>query len=173
MEQPTHPARKFRRALRHWLTTRAEAERAFPEATLSALVDAIASGERIHRGEVRLVVEKALPVSAAWSGVSNRQRAVALFADYGVWDTEDNCGVLIYVNLADRKVDIVADRGIDRKIDAATWQAVCNTMTQGFARGDYHGATLAAVDQVNELLRQHFPSNGARPNELPDRPLML
>jgi len=173
MEHTASPSGRFRRALRHWLSTRNEAERAFPSASLSAIADAIAAGERSHRGEVRLVIEKSLPVSAAWSGVTNRQRAIALFADYGIWDTEDNCGVLIYVNLADRKVDIVADRGIDRKIDAATWQAVCNTMTQGFARGDFHGATLAAVEQVNELLRRHFPSNGARPNELPDHPLML
>jgi len=174
MQQAMQPQSKLRRALRHWRSTRSAAARAFPEASLTAIAAAIAAGERTHRGEVRLVVEKALPVSAAWSGVSNRQRAIALFADYGIWDTEDNCGVLIYVNLADRKVDIVADRGIDRKIDAATWQAVCNTMTQGFAHGDYHGATLAAVEQVNELLRRHFPSNGgARPNELPDHPLML
>jgi len=164
---------RFRRAWRHLRSTRSAAERAFPQATLTALAAAIAAGERTHRGEVRLVIERALPVSAAWSGVSNRQRAIALFADYGIWDTEDNCGVLIYVNLADRKVDIVADRGIDRKIDAATWQAVCNTMTQGFAHGDYHGAALAAVEQVSELLRRHFPSDGARPNELPDQPLML
>jgi uncharacterized membrane protein len=164
---------RFRRALRHWMSTRAEAERIFPPATLAAISEAIAAGERSHRGEVRLIVEKSLPVSAAWSGVTNRQRAIALFADYGIWDTEDNCGVLIYVNLADHKVDIVADRGIDRRIDAATWQAVCATMTRGFAQGDFHGATLGAIAQVNDLLRQHFPSNGARPNELPDRPLML
>ncbi|TQK10346.1 TPM domain-containing protein [Herbaspirillum sp. SJZ107] len=163
----------IQRALRHLRSTRSAAERAFPQATLTALAAAIATGERAHRGEVRLVIERALPLSAAWSGVSNRQRAIALFADYGIWDTEDNCGVLIYVNLADRKVDIVADRGIDRKIEAATWQAVCDTMTQGFAHGDYHGAALAAVEQVNELLRRHFPSSGARPNELPDQPLML
>jgi uncharacterized membrane protein len=174
MQQAAQPSSKFARALRHLRSSRGAAARAFPETTLSAIAAAIALGERSHRGEVRLVVEKALPVSAAWSGVSNRQRAIALFADYGIWDTEDNCGVLIYVNLADRKVDIVADRGIDRKIDAATWQAVCDTMTRGFAHGDYHAATLAAVDQVNALLRLHFPSDGdARPNELPDQPLML
>ncbi|WP_296946960.1 TPM domain-containing protein [uncultured Massilia sp.] len=170
MIEPQNPVR---RALRHLLSTRTEAERAFPAATLAAIGEAIAAGERMHRGEVRLIVEKALPLSAAWSGVTNRQRALALFADYGIWDTEENCGVLIYVNLAEHKVDIVADRGIDRRIDAATWQAVCATLTQGFARGDFHGATLAAVGQVNDLLRRHFPANGGRANELPDQPLML
>jgi len=169
MEQPG----RLRRVLRHLFSTRNEAERAFPPAALSALTEAITAGEQTHRGEVRLIVEKGLPLSLAWAGVTNRQRAIALFADYGIWDTEDNCGVLIYVNLADRKVDIIADRGIDRRIDAATWQGVCDTMTRGFARGEFQAATLAAVAQVNQLLRTHFPSGGARPNELPDRPLML
>jgi len=81
--------------------------------------------------------------------------------------------VLIYVNMAEHKIDIVADRGIDRKIDAATWQAVCRTMTAGFKNGQFHDATLAAVAQVNDLLHQHFPASGERANELPDRPIML
>jgi uncharacterized membrane protein len=164
---------KLKRALRHLFSTGNEAGRAFPPDTLAAIAEAITAGEQTHRGEVRLVVEKSLPLSAVWEGVSNRQRAISLFADYGIWDTEDNCGVLIYVNLADRKVDIVADRGINRRIDAATWQAICNTMTSGFAQGRFHDATLDAVGQVNALLRQHFPANGSRPNELPDKPLML
>ena len=164
---------RARRAWRHLRSSAAEARRAFPEATLDAVAHAIDAGERTHRGEVRVIVEKALPFEAAWEGVSNRQRAVCLFADYGVWDTEDNCGVLIYVNLAEHKVDIVADRGIDRRIDAATWQALCRTMTEGFRQGQFHDATLAAIGQVNALLREHFPASGERPNELPDRPVML
>jgi len=161
------------RVLRHWRSSKADAQRAFPDSTLEAVAQAITAGEQTHRGEVRFIVEKALPTDEVWDGVTNRQRALALFADYGVWDTEDNCGVLIYVNLAEHKVDIVADRGIDRKIDAATWQAVCRTMTEGFKQGNYHDATLAAIEHVNTLLRTHFPANGARPNELPDSPIML
>ena len=159
--------------MRHWRTTAAVGRKAFPTESLGDLGAAITEGELHHRGEVRLIVEKALPFDAAWDGIANRQRALALFADYGVWDTEDNCGVLIYVNLAEHKIDIVADRGIDRKIDAATWQAVCRTMTEGFKEGRFHDATLAAIGQVNELLRQHFPATGSRANELPDKPLML
>ena len=164
---------RFGRAWRHLRSSGADAKRAFPEATLSAIGEAITAGEQTHRGEVRLIVEKGLSFDDAWDGVTNRQRALALFADYGVWDTEDNCGVLIYINLAEHKVDIVADRGIDRRIDGATWQAVCRTMTEGFSKGQFHDATLTAIEQVNALLREHFPANGARPNELPDRPLML
>ena len=114
-----------------------------------------------------------MPFDAIWADVSNRQRALALFAEHGVWDTEDNCGVLIYINLAERAVDIVADRNVNRKIDSATWQAVCATMTAGFGRGQFQESTIAAVAQVNTLLQAHFPSNGARANELPDNPIMM
>ena len=163
----------FGRIWRHLATTTSVARHAFPDTTLDAISAAVMTGEQTHRGEIRLVVEKSLPFAAAWEGITNRQRALAMFAECGVWDTEDNCGVLIYVNLAERKVDIVADRGIDRRIDAATWQAVCDTMTAGFAQGNFHDSTLAAIARVNELLRTHFPANGSRPNELPDRPVML
>ena len=164
---------RLSRVIRHWRSTKADAQRAFPEQTLAAAAQAITGGEQTHRGEVRFIVEAALPTDEVWDGITNRQRALALFADYGVWDTEDNCGVLIYVNLAEHKVDIVADRGIDRKIDSATWQAICRTMTDGFRQGNYHDATVAAIEQVNALLREHFPANGTRANELPDRPIML
>lgn len=164
---------KLSRAWRHLCSSKAAAKRAFPDATLRAVAEAITAGEQTHRGEVRLVIERALPFDCVWDGVTNRQRAIALFADCGVWDTEDNCGVLIYVNLAEHKVDIVADRGIGSKIDRATWQAVCRTMTDGFKQGKFHDATLNAIGQVNELLRQHFPSSGTRSNELPDKPIIL
>lgn len=164
---------RLRRTWRHLGSSTREAQRAFPAETLDAIAATITAGEQTHRGEVRLIVEKALPLDAVWAGVTNRQRALTLFADYGVWDTEDNCGVLIYVNLAEHKIDIVADRGIDRKIDAATWQAICHTMTEGFKRGQFRDATLAAIGAVNELLLRHFPADGARDNELPDKPLML
>lgn len=161
------------RWLRHLFGTRAAAARAFPPATLDALTDAIAAGERTHRGQVRLIIERTLPWPALREGVAGRQRALVLFADHGVWDTEENCGVLVYVNLADRTVDIVADRGIARRVEDAAWQAICDDMTAGFARGDYRGATLDALARIAALLRQYFPADGTHTNELPDRPLML
>jgi uncharacterized membrane protein len=162
-----------RRLLRHWKTSAAHGRRAFPQEALAAIATAIAAGEQTHRSELRLIVEAAMPLGAVWAGVTNRQRALALFAEHGVWDTEDNCGVLIYVNLAEHKVDIVADRNVNRKIDAPTWQAVCRTMTDGFGRGQFQTSTLAAVARISELLRQHFPADGANVNELPDNPIML
>lgn len=164
---------KLKRALRHWRTSAADGRRAFPQETLAAIASTITEGEKTHRSELRLIVEASMPFEAIWADLSNRQRALALFAEHGVWDTEDNCGVLIYINLAERHVDIVADRNVNRKIDAATWKAVCNTMTAGFARAQFHDSTLAAVTQVNDLLRKHFPADGARANELPDHPILM
>jgi uncharacterized membrane protein len=164
---------RLSRAWRHLRTGSAAGRQAYSQETLAQLAAAITAGEQTHRGELRLIVEAAMPVEQVWAGVNNRQRALAMFAEHGVWDTEDNCGVLIYINLADRAVEIVADRAIGRKIEAGTWQALCATMTGGFARGEFRASTLAAIEQANALLRTHFPATGARNNELPDTPLIL
>lgn len=164
---------RLARIWRHWRSTAAKGRRAFPPETLDAVAKAIAAGEQRHRSEVRLIVEHGMPFDALWAGMGIRERALALFAEYGIWDTEDNCGVLIYVNLAEHKVEIVTDRNVGRKIDNIVWKRVCATMTQGFTRGEFHAATLAALEQVNTLLAEHFPANGARANELPDRPIVL
>ncbi len=161
------------RLIRHLTTTTRVGRRAFPEETLKAIEEAIADGEKRHRAEVRVIVEPALTMFAVLNGVAPRERARELFAHYGVWDTEENCGVLVYVNLADHQVEIVADRGIGRSVAAQDWQAICRTMTQGFARGDYHNSTLAALAQLNALLQEHYPDDGSTRNQLADRPVML
>ncbi|MDB5767810.1 MAG: hypothetical protein JWQ61_2624, partial [Collimonas fungivorans] len=92
---------------------------------------------------------------------------------YRIWDTEENVGVLLYVNLADHKVEIIVDRAIGHATKSADWQAVCKTMTKEFANGAFHDSTLAALEQMNGLLTQHFPDEGRKKNELSDKPLML
>lgn len=164
---------RLRRALRHATTTSAAGRRAFPPATLAAIEAAIGEGEKLHRAEVRLIVEPALSFGAAFGNLANRERARALFAQYGVWDTEENCGVLIYVNLAAHQVDIVADRNVGRKVAEADWQAVCATMTQGFRQGEFHQSTLAALAQLNAILARHFPADGSRPNQLSNEAVIL
>ncbi|MES2743382.1 MAG: TPM domain-containing protein [Pseudomonadota bacterium] len=164
---------RCRRAFKHWISSTAVGRKAFPSATLKAIADAIGQGERLHRAEVRLVVETGLPVVSVWHGMSDRERARDLFAQYGVWDTEDNCGVLIYINLADRQVEIVADRNVGRRIAPEQWQAVCRAMTQGYAAGNYHDSTIGAIGALNTLLEQHFPAEGDRPNQLPNDAIIL
>jgi len=164
---------RWRRALRHLGTGAGTGRRCFPQPALEAIAAAIGAGEQRHRAEVRIVVEPALPFSAALAGVTNRDRARALFAQYGVWDTEENCGVLIYVNLAEHAVDIVADRNVGRLIGDSEWQAVCRTMTEAYKRGDFQDGTVAALNQLADLLQRHFPSSGERPNQLSNEAVIL
>ena len=164
---------KIRRLLRHLFTTTAAGRRNFPPHTLKAIQSLITEGEQQHRAEMRLIVEAALPVGIVLDGTSSRGRAHDLFSRYRIWDTEENCGVLVYINLADRKVEIIADRGAGRALSAAEWHAVCRTMTEGFARGEFHDSTLAGLQRLNGLLAQHFPQDGPQANQLPDRPVML
>ncbi|MES2534412.1 MAG: TPM domain-containing protein [Pseudomonadota bacterium] len=163
----------LRRMLRHLFTTTADGRRAFPPAALKAIQAAIASGEAMHRAEVRLIVEPALSLQDVLRGETSRERARELFTQYRIWDTEENSGVLIYINLADHKVEIIADRTIGRLVSAADWQAVCLTMTKDFARGAYQESVLAALDQLNSLLQSHLPADGARENQLSNRPIIL
>ncbi len=164
---------RLQRQWRHWMASAAKGRRMFPPEALARLGQAITAGELRHRGEVRLIVENSMPSDLIQADVSNRQRALGLFAEYAVWDTADRCGVLLYVNLAEHKVDIVVDRNIGQKIDPSIWQQICTTMTQGFKLGQFEQSTLSAIEQVNALLAEHFPGNGARPNELPDHPVVL
>ena len=161
------------RAIKHWRSTPATARRAFPQGTLKAIEAAITDGEQLHHAEIRFIVEAGLTPSMAYQGVSNRQRARELFAQYGVWDTEDNVGVLIYINLAEHQVDIVADRHVGRRITPDEWQGVCRTMTAGFCTGNFHDSTLQALQQLNKLLQSHFPATGAARNDLPNDAIVL
>jgi uncharacterized membrane protein len=164
---------KIVRLMKHVFTTAGDGRRVFPPSTLEAIEAVITEGETRHRAEVRMIIEPSLSMQAVWSGVSSRDRARELFAHYGVWDTEENCGVLVYVNLADHKVEIVADRGVGRIIAAKDWQAICRTMTHGFAHGTYHDSTLEALRELNALLQKHYPDDGSNRNQLSNQPVML
>jgi uncharacterized membrane protein len=164
---------RLSRLIRHLRTTAGNGRRVFPPSTLKAIEAAITEGESLHRAEVRVIVEPSLSLSAVWNGVGSRDRARDLFAHYGVWDTQENCGVLVYINLADHKVEIVADRGVGKAIAAKEWQAICRMMTQGYAEGRYHDATIAALRELNALLRAHYPDDGSSHNQLSNRPVVL
>jgi uncharacterized membrane protein len=167
----------FARLLRHLRMTRAAARRIFPSSTLKAIQASIGEGERQHRAQVRVIVEAALTLGAVRRSESARQRAHELFSHYRIWDTEENCGVLVYLNLADRKVEIVADRGINARITREQWQQVCRQMTAGYARGDYEASTLQALAALHALLESVLPrrndGNAKATNELSDKPLLL
>ncbi|MBK4738121.1 TPM domain-containing protein [Noviherbaspirillum pedocola] len=164
---------KLRRIFRHLFTTAASGRRAFPPQALHELQRAIREGEQSHRAEVRIIIEAALPLAELIDGVHARARARMLFSDYRIWDTEENSGVLMYVNLADREVEILTDRGVGRLVEAKEWQAICDAMTRDFARGSYRDGAVAALSSLNALLAQRMPSDGQRTNQLSDRPIIL
>jgi uncharacterized membrane protein len=150
-----------------------QVRRAFPTSTLDAIERAVKASESSHRGQLRFVVEPELSTAALWAGVSPRQRAIDVFSGLRVWDTAENNGVLIYICLADRDVEIVADRGIDKVVGHARWEAICKDMEAQFKQRAFEAGSLAAIAAVGAELAAHFPANGAEQNEQPDRPVIL
>jgi len=164
---------KWKRIVRHLLTPDWLARRHFSGEVLDAIEAAIADSETRHRGEIRFAVETEIEFSALLDDVTPRQRATEAFGHLGVWDTEENSGVLIFVQLVDRRVEIVVDRGVDRVTDASDWQQICAAMESAFARDEYLAGSLDAVRRVGELLESRFPAFPRNPNELPDRPMLI
>lgn len=158
---------------RHVRMNPIKAARCFPPATLDAIQREIAAQEASHRGEICFVIEAELASGLLWRGVGPRERARQVFALQGVWNTEENNGVLVYVLLADRAVEIVADRGIDSRLTPAEWRAICDVMQARFAEGRYEEGALAGIRAIAACMASHFPGEGPHRNELPDRPVVL
>ena len=134
----------------------------------------IAAAERLTSGEIRVCIEAGLPWPDIWRHAAARDRAITQFAKLGVWDTEDNNGVLIYLLLAERRIEIVADRGIDRRVEPGQWAAIAETMSSELASGAFESGLAHAIDAVGALLGRHFPADkGSNPNELPDAPVVI
>lgn len=170
MKQSSHGARWWR----HLATDDASVRRLFGRDGLQRIQQAIAEGERRHRGQLQFAVEPALPLRRVLQGLAPRERALEVFSVSRTWDTADNCGVLVYLLIADRKVEIVADRGIDARVGNATWEAICRTMETAFRSGEFEQGALAGIREISDVLAQHFPAQGGeRANELPDAPIVL
>ncbi len=164
---------RWKRLLRHFLFDQWSVRRAFPAAAMRAIRDKIGEQERRHGGELRFSVEASLPWSHLWRGQEARGRAVELFGQLGVWDTEHNSGVLIYLLLADKRVEIVADRGIHGKVGATAWETICGEMQGAFAAGRFEQGACFGVAAISDLLAQHFPPRGGRRDELPNEPIVI
>jgi hypothetical protein len=168
-----------RRGLSRWIhhlwVGTAHVRRAFPPEAMARIEQAIAADERGHRAEVRFCVESSLDSGRLWHGTSARERAVEVFAEFRVWDTEENNGVLVYLLWADRAVEIVADRGAMRRIDPAVWDRACTKLVEGCRAGRQVDGALACLAILDEALAQAFPATDDRPNpdELPNAPLVL
>ncbi len=167
-------ASRWQRILRHRWLDEADTRRAIPPAMLHALADHVARSELQHTGQIRIYVEAGLPLSYLWRHASARERAIAMFGKLRVWDTEHNNGVLIYLLLAERAIEIVADRGVSRHVAPGQWRQITQGMSAAFAAGRYEQGLKQAIDAVGAELVRHFPAapGEANPNELPDEPVL-
>ena len=161
------------RILKHLITPDWVARRVFPHAALNRIQETIRESEKSHDGELRFAVEAGLDLLPLLKGVAPRQRAVEVFSMLRVWDTERNSGVLIYVQLADRRIEIVADRGISAKVDQGAWDAICRSMEESFRAGRFEEGALQGIRAISLLMARHFPPHGSNPDELPDQPVVL
>ncbi|MBH0097284.1 TPM domain-containing protein [Psychrobacter sp. NZS113] len=146
-----------------WLTEDAKAR----------LTEKVTQAERGHRGEVFLIVENHLPIQDAYH-VGCRARAIDLFSEYRVWDTEENTGVLIYVNVCEHQLEIVADRGISAHVSPTVWRAMCDKAVSGIANQKTEGSLAELLDEVGQVMRQYYHlEHDPAGNELSDTVVFL
>ena len=163
----------LKRIMRHLSSGRATVHRNFPPHVLEAIERAIGVTETLHDGQIRFVVEAALDIQPLLAGQTARERAIEVFSRLRIWDTEHNNGVLIYLLLADRDVEIVADRGIHAKLGSDVWEAICQEMEAAFSERRFEAGVLAGIRAVGEHLEHHFAPRSGKPNEMPDSPVVL
>jgi uncharacterized membrane protein len=163
----------IKRIGRHLIEHHWRVRRIFSQDVLKRIERAIKAGEATHCGQVRFVVEGALDGAPLFRNQSARSRALDVFSHLRIWDTEHNNGVLIYLLLADRDVEIVADRGIDAQVGTAGWRKICREMETAFGRGEFEAGVIGGIEAVSRELAKHFPPTAHGRNELPDKPVVM
>lgn len=159
--------------LQHLVMPHRHVRRPFSTRTLRAIEEAILQCEATHAGQLCFAIEGSLGLTALLKGETPRERALEVFSDLRVWDTEHNNGVLIYVLLADRCVEIVADRGISSRVTAVEWEAVCRDMEAAFRAGDFKQGALVGIETIGRLLSKHCAAQQGAKSELPSRPVIV
>ena len=168
---------------KHLVSHRWQVGRYFSDAALQRIENAIAASEKEHEGEISFVVEAGLHPYEIVFKKSPRNRAIELFGRFHIWDTEHNNGVLIYLLLADRDVEIVADRGIHQHVGHDGWEAICHEMEVMFRRGEFEAGVLHGIARIGALLDKHFPISSVKNsknkttkkkrNEISNKPIIL
>ena len=145
----------------------------FPSQSRLAIEQAITQSEQLHAGELRFIVETSLDLTSLLQNKTARVRALEVFSEVKVWDTENNNGILVYLLLAERSVEIIADRGIAKKVESSEWQAICHQMENSFANHEYLNGSLTAIESISQILQKHFPAIKSKINELSDSPVLI
>lgn len=164
---------RWQRIGTHWLYPRWRVARYFPPLHLQALSHEIQLSEAKHTGQIRFVIESSMNFSLLWHRISPRQRAWQWFSNLGVWNTEHNCGVLVYISFADHQIEIVADRGISACVGNDNWQVVCNEILNQFQQYQFMEGLHLGLQQITDILTHHFPSHAPSPDELSNDVLLV
>ena len=174
----------LQRCLRHLWLDADDALRAVGEAGIGRLEARVRASEQEHSGQICLCVEASLPPSYLWRHVARgesiedvvRDRALTLFGKQRVWDTEHNNGVLVYLLLAEHRIEIIADRALARVLEPAAWQDLVTQLAALCREARLEDALGAAVDRLDHLLRADFPRSGGADltggGGLSDRPVL-
>jgi uncharacterized membrane protein len=163
----------FKRLGRHLFISPLALKKRFPKAVMQRIEQAIAESEQSHLGEIRFAVELNLPLLDILRKKSGQQRAVEVFSQLQVWDTEQNNGVLLYLLLADHDFEILADRGIHQHVGKQGWARISHEMEMLFKQGQFEAGVLHGITQINNLLSQHYPATTNNHNELPNAPVII
>jgi uncharacterized membrane protein len=174
MPTTTNTPNRWLRLLRHRWLDESDVRRALGPEGLARIEQRVADSELRHTGEIRVCIEAGLPLSYLWRNASARERAIALFGKLRVWDTEDNNGVLIYLLLAEHRIEIIADRALSRHVPPHHWASLVSGMAAQFRAGHFEAGLTAAIDAVDHVLVEHFPATPGQvnPDELPNAPVL-
>ena len=162
----------YKRALKHLITNKITARRAFSQSSMRVIEQAVRSAEAQHQGQICFVVEAALDFPMAVKNFSARDRALELFSSLRIWDTEYNNGVLIYLLLADKDVEIIADRGVHSHVTTEGWEQICHEMEVFFRLGKYEEGVILGINKIAHHLESLYPNESPN-NELSDKPILL
>ncbi len=165
-----HPIIRF---FQHLVSNPWQVQRHFSSEALHNIEKAIVASEKTHAGEIRFVVEAGLHPYEIVFNKTPKKRAIELFGRLNIWDTEHNNGVLIYLLLADRDVEIVGDRGVHQHVGHDGWEVICREMEALFRKNEFEAGVLQGIDKISAVLQQHFPQDGASKNEISNKPLIL
>ncbi|MEO5574466.1 MAG: TPM domain-containing protein [Gammaproteobacteria bacterium] len=163
----------MKRMLRHLCSGQWQVRRLFPSDAMQNIEAAIRAAESAHNGEIRFAVEAGLDIAPLLENQSARERALEIFAQLRVWDTELNNGVLIYLLLAEHDVEIIADRGVNEKVGGAGWEEICRAMEAQFRSGHFEEGVITGIKSVSSHLERYYPRLGTSNNELHDQPVIL
>lgn len=170
-EHPTQPS--IKRCLKHTFYFKSS-KKLFTTEQKQKIADAVTEAEHGHRGEIKIIIEASMPSHIAFE-LDTRQRAEQLFAEYRVWDTEYNSGILLYLNLCEHRLEIVADRGINNAVAKDDWSSICDTILLFFKQGQFLDGLCDGIRIIGSLIDQFYKTDNFDPigNELPNEPKLI